>query len=97
MSVKTLKKFFVLNPTNQGYDFEWEQQDDENSNQAKIFRCTTQKGVIYSGKKFEMIFEYTPNSLGVQESYWFFKINSEKIVHKFLLLGTWILWFWRVR
>ena len=89
MGVKTFKKFFVLNPTNLGYDFEWEQQDiDENSNQAKVFRCTTQKGVIYSGKKFEIIFEYTPNSLGNHESYWFFKINSEKINYKFLLSGT---------
>ena len=87
MAVKNTKKFFVLNPTNLGYEFEWEQVEEE-SNQNKIFKCATPKGVIYSGKKFEMIFEYTPVNLGVTEDYWNFKIPSEKIFRKFKFVGT---------
>ena len=87
MLVKNTKRFFVLNPTNQGYDFEWEQQDEENIH-AKLFKCITPKGVIFSGKKFEMVFEYTPNSLETHESAYTFKINSEKLSHKFLFHGV---------
>jgi hydrocephalus-inducing protein len=88
MQVKNTKRFFVLNPTNQGYEFEWEQPDEESNLNSKLFKCLTSKGVIYSGKKFEMIFEYTPNTLDTHESYWNFKINSEKLTHKFLFHGV---------
>jgi hydrocephalus-inducing protein len=39
----------------------------------------TSKGVILSGKKFEMVFEYIPDGVGEHVSYWNFKIPSEKI------------------
>ena len=87
MMVLNTKKFFVLNPTNLGYEFEWEQVDEDNPHN-KMFKCATNKGVIFSGKKFEMTFEYLPTSLGQHESYWNFKVNSEKIVHKFLFVGV---------
>ena len=86
MAVKNTKKFFVLNPTNLGYEFDWEQLEEE-SNPNKIFKCITSKGVIYSGKKFEMVFEYTPVSLGQQEDFWMFKIPTEKIFRKFKFVG----------
>ena len=52
-----------------------------------MFKCMTPKGVILSGKKFEIIFEYTPDNVGEHESYWNFKINSEKIVQDFMVVG----------
>ena len=45
-----------------------------------MFRCINNKGVILSGKKSEMVFEYTPDNVGEHESYWIFKIPAEKIV-----------------
>ena len=45
------------------------------------------KGTILSGKKSEMIFEYTPDLLGAHESYWIFEIPSEKIIQYFLVVG----------
>lgn len=78
MMVKNTKRIFVLNPTNQNYKFEWEPIDEDNA-VNKLFRYISPKEVIYSGKKFEMVFEYTPIALGVYESYWYFKINSEKM------------------
>ena len=44
-----------------------------------MFKCITPKGIILSGKKFEMIFEYTPDNVGEHESYWVFNIKSQGI------------------
>jgi hydrocephalus-inducing protein len=45
-----------------------------------MFKCITPKGVILSGKKFEMVFEYTPDNVGEHESFWNFRIKAEDIV-----------------
>lgn len=45
------------------------------------------KGLILSGKKSEMVFEYTPDSVGEHESRWVFRIPSENIVCHFLIVG----------
>ena len=88
MMIKNTVRFFALNPTNQGYEFEWEQPDEDLiPNINKVFKCLTPKGIIYSGKKFEMIFEYTPNSLGNHEAFWNFKIINENQIHKFICHG----------
>ena len=59
-----------------------------NSSFSSFFKSITTKGVILSGKKFEMIFEYSPDILGVHESYWIFEIPSEKIIQYFLFVGN---------
>ena len=88
LMIRNTLRFFALNPTNQGYEFEWEQQDEELIPSIhKVFKCLTPKGIIYSGKKFEMIFEYTPNSIGNHQAFWNFKILSENQPHKFMLNG----------
>ena len=87
--VKNTKRFYVVNPTNQGYEFEWEAEEREGTELAlKQFKCLTPKGVVLSGKKYEMIFEYTPEVLGNHESYWRFRIPSEKLVQNFLIVGS---------
>ncbi|MCQ2818255.1 MAG: hypothetical protein MJ252_13390, partial [archaeon] len=89
MMIKNTVRFFALNPTNQGYEFQWEQQDEDLIPAVnKVFRCLTPKGVIYSGKKFEMIFEYLPNNLGKHQAFFNFKIlNESSQPHKFVLNG----------
>lgn len=79
-NIKNTKRFMAVNPTSSGYEFEWEEIPDENKKLKPMFKCITPKGVILSGKKFEMIFEYTPDNVGEHESYWLFKVPSEKIV-----------------
>jgi len=70
-----------VNPTSNGYKFRWEIDDREGSQLAqKQFKCLTPKGVVLSGKKFEMVFEYTPEITGTHESFWKFVIPGEKIV-----------------
>ena len=87
--VKNVKKFYVVNPTNQGYEFEWTKEVEEagKNNYSSFFRCLTPKGTVLSGKKYEMVFEYLPDIDGNHESYWTFNITSEKIKHSFAILG----------
>jgi len=79
-----------VNPTNQGYEFEWSKDMEEPGKQtySSFFKCLTPKGNILSGKKSEMIFEYLPDMIGNHESYWTFKIPSEKITHHFAFIGS---------
>lgn len=92
--VKNQKKFYVVNPTNQGYEFEWKRIDEDklpagaNPTYAGFFKCVSQKGVVLSGKKYEIIFEYSPDTPGVHESYWTFEIPADKIIQHFLIIGT---------
>ena len=87
--VKNTKRFYVVNPTNQGYEFEWEFEEKEGTEVSiKQFKCLTPKGVILSGKKYEMIFEYTPEFVGTHETYWRFRIPSEKLSQNFLVVGA---------
>lgn len=77
----------TTNPTSQGYEFEWEEIIDEKKKQKPAFKCMTMKGLILSGKKAEMVFEYIPESVGEHESRWLFKIPSENITQHFLVVG----------
>lgn len=88
--VKNTKRFMVINPTNFAYEFEWEQEKREEkgaSGEVPLFRVVTKKGTVLSGKKFEMMFEYTPDKVGTHESFWLFKIPSANIVQHFMVVG----------
>lgn len=84
--VKNMRRFYVVNPTAVGYEYEWKRLDEDKlpagatTQYENFFKCTTLKGVVLSGKKYEMSFEYTPDMVGTHESYWQFEIASQKIV-----------------
>lgn len=61
VSSKTTKRFYIINPTDFNYDFEWKCVDGPQS--TDVFRCTTEKGLVQSGKKFEIVFEFTPEAI----------------------------------
>ena len=86
-SIKNTRRFMAVNPTGQGYEFEWEEIPDESKKHKPLFKCVTPKGLILSGKKSEMTFEYTPDSVGEHESRWVFRIPSEDIAQHFLIVG----------
>ena len=86
-NIKNTKRFMAVNPTNSGYEFEWEEVIDESNKQKPLFKCATQRGLILSGKKSEMCFEYTPDTVGEHESRWIFRIPSENITAHFLIVG----------
>lgn len=58
-------RFYVVNPTNVGYDFSWEGQ----GNAHPSWRCVTQRGMILAGKRGEMVFEFTPDDMEIAEVY----------------------------
>jgi hydrocephalus-inducing protein len=60
--VKNTRRFYVVNPTSVGYEYEWKRIDDEKNLHANYFKCITTKGVVLSGKKSEIIFEYAPDT-----------------------------------
>jgi len=85
-NIRNTNRFMAVNPTSQGYEFEWEEIVDESKKKA-LFKCATPKGLILSGKKTEMVFEYVPDNVGEHDSRWLFKIPSEKITQEFLVVG----------
>jgi len=54
VGVKTVKSFFIVNPTTQNYTFDWVNEDEVNHKKSPDFRCLTQEGEIRSGKKTEV-------------------------------------------
>ena len=50
--VKNVRRFMVINPTNQGYEFEWTQQEEKGKNAQQFpFKCLTPKGVNIKRKE----------------------------------------------
>ena len=70
----------AVNPTGIGYEFEWEEIIDDNKKNKPLFKCLTPKGLILSGKKSEMVFEYLPDNVGEHEAQWIFRIPSQNIL-----------------
>eukprot|EP00929_Paragymnodinium_shiwhaense_P012789 TRINITY_DN120685_c0_g1_i1.p1 TRINITY_DN120685_c0_g1~~TRINITY_DN120685_c0_g1_i1.p1 ORF type:complete len:3365 (+),score=726.60 TRINITY_DN120685_c0_g1_i1:1028-10096(+) len=88
--VKNTKRFYVLNPTAESYEFQWtpEQKDPYSQSENDPFRCLSRRGTIQSGKKYEMVFEYMPNAVGTHESCWTFSLLKHDVVQSFLLVGS---------
>ncbi|KAL1499824.1 hypothetical protein AB1Y20_012509 [Prymnesium parvum] len=88
--VRNTKRFFMINPTNRTYEFVWEPDSDPGAEVLtnQPFKCQTRKGMIMAGRKFEMIFHFTPEEVKDQESFWHFRIPELQIEVPFLLVGT---------
>lgn len=84
LKVRNTRRFYVINPTNVSYEFSWQQVGASNS----MFRCATSKGLMLAGKKCEMAFEFTPQSVELQESFWSYRIPQFNIDQTFLFVGT---------
>ncbi|KAJ0401033.1 hypothetical protein P43SY_009913 [Pythium insidiosum] len=82
--VRNTKRFYVVNPTNVSYEFAWTPEGELNP----CFRCATPKGLMLAGKRCEMIFEFTPQQLDLQEMFWRFTIPHFQVNQLFLFVGT---------
>lgn len=79
-----------MNPTNKTYSFSWTNEDATDPSRQLTydeFTCLTPKGSIEAGKKVEIIFEYTPDSMDLRESFWRFYIQEQNVSVSFLLVG----------
>ena len=62
VQVHNVKRFWVLNPTSMAYSFAWEAVDAATpGSPASPFHCSTMTGVLAAGKRYEMVFQYTPS------------------------------------
>lgn len=82
VKVRNIKRFYIVNPTSISYEFEWTTDSDQ-----KIFRCLTPKGMVAPNKKFEISFEFIPETIDLKESFWKFSIIGHNISLPFLLVG----------
>eukprot|EP00762_Andalucia_godoyi_P000512 ANDGO_05257.mRNA.1 Hydin len=85
VKVRNVRRFYVLNPTNLSYDFVL--VPGVANARAPGVRCLTQYGTIHSGKKFELVFEFIPDSLSVSEAFWSFEIKSHSIAIPLMVVG----------
>ncbi|CAK4295658.1 unnamed protein product [Aphanomyces euteiches] len=82
--VRNTKRFYVINPTNISYEFSWVPEGNVNP----CFRCATPKGLMLAGKRCEMVFEFTPQQMDLQEMFWRLKIAHFQVDQLFLFVGT---------
>lgn len=85
VKVKSTKRFYIVNPTNLSYEFEWVCEAGDLGN--RFFKCNTPRGLVLSGKKFEMTFEFVADTVEVKESLWRFNIIGHNVSVPFLLAG----------
>ncbi|CAJ1447961.1 unnamed protein product [Effrenium voratum] len=86
--VRNTKRFYVLNPTSDTYEFNWMQEEVERKESEDPFRCLTKRGTILPGKKYEMTFEYLPADTETHESRWVFSVPGKQASQSFVLVGT---------
>lgn len=77
-------RFHVINPTNDNYEFIWEAIGDPNA----AWRCVQSSGMLFGGKRVEMIFEYLPEEVSVAETFFKFKLPSNGVEQVFLFSGN---------
>lgn len=89
LKVRNTRRFYVVNPTNQNYTFNWEMESEGNLAGSKNpFRCLTRHGQVQSGRKFEIVFDYTPEVDQLVETFWRFTIPDHNISIPILLVGS---------
>lgn len=83
--VRNTRRFFVVNPTNVAYSFAWEVVGGASS---PAFRCASPRGMVLAGKRFEMVFEYTPSEVKTTELLYRFMVPEHNIDQLFLVVGS---------
>ncbi|XP_072403680.1 hydrocephalus-inducing protein homolog [Chiloscyllium punctatum] len=82
------RSFYIMNPTNTDYSFQWVSESAPNVRVQPVFFCLTEKGYIAAGKKTEVSFQFVPQQLNITESFWSFIIPEQIITVPFLLCGN---------
>lgn len=77
-------RFHVINPTNDNYEFQWEAVGDP----SPFWRCVYSAGMLFAGKRAEMVFEYLPEEVVVAEAFFKFKLPNAGLEQLFLFAGS---------
>ena len=80
---KNILKFFVINTTDDKYDYSWIPMGDPSS----FWKCGQCSGTLFPGKRTEILFEYVPEDIQIAESFYKFKLSCD-VEQLFLFVGT---------
>ncbi|KAJ3022533.1 hypothetical protein HKX48_005950 [Thoreauomyces humboldtii] len=83
IKIRNTKRFYLMNPTGINYSFEWIHECGDD----RVFKCLTPRGFVMSEKKYEMVFDFTPETVDVKESLWRFRVVGHPVSIPFLLVG----------
>ena len=73
-------RFHIINPTADNFEFLWESVGDP----SPFWRCVQSSGMLFGGKRIEIVFEYLPEDIAVAESFFEFKLPKVKLAVLFL-------------
>jgi hydrocephalus-inducing protein len=76
-------KFYITNTTNESYEFLWETMGEA----SPFWRCVQSAGMMFPGKRIEMLFEYLPEDINVSEAFYKFTIPKMGLTQIFLFSG----------
>ena len=82
LKTKNTFRFHVINPTGENYDFSWETVGDP----SPSWRCVQSSGMLFAGKRVEMVFEYL-QKIVIAESFFRFKLPKVGLDQLFLFAG----------
>eukprot|EP00606_Chrysophyceae_sp_TOSAG23-5_P000584 GSChrysophyteH2.ASY1.ANO1.693.1 assembled CDS len=77
-------RFHIINPTGDNYEFIWETCGDPSAS----WRCVQKAGMLFAGKRIEVVFEYLPEETGVAESFFKFRLPNANLEQMFLFSGN---------
>lgn len=80
---KNILKFYVINTTDEKYDYSWIPMGDPSS----FWKCGQCSGTLFPGKRTEILFEYVPEDVQIAESFYIFKLSCD-VEQLFLFVGT---------
>ena len=76
-------RFHIINPTSENYEFIYEAVGDP----SPFWRCVQSAGMLFGGKRIEIVFEYLPEETSVAESFFRFRLPKVGLEQLFLFSG----------
>ena len=76
-------RFHIINPTNDNFEFLWESIGEPSA----YWRCVQSSGMLFGGKRVEVVFEYLPEETSVAENFFKFRLPKIGLEQTFLFSG----------
>ena len=83
LNTRNTFRFHITNPTNDNYEFLWETMGEP----SPFWRCVQGAGMMFAGKRVEVVFEYLPEEVNVAEAFFKFRIPTMGLEQVFLFTG----------
>ena len=84
---KVTSKFEIINPTSFAYEIVISRQKGPDPAVSSVINCDTPAALVSSGKKYSVVFSYTPTTQKLIESLWEFSIPDQNVHFDILVVG----------